>query len=360
MFRLSHILLLTALSAGPGMLCAQTTEPVTGQDKENPPKEERRFGPPPGPDGRPPGDWGRGRGGRDGGRDGRDGRGSRSPMDELRRLLALSPEERETDLAGKSEWSRNFMLGKLKEYDALTPEQRELRLSSTELYFEMLSLLRSSPDRRAEKLERLPEDRRKAVQARLDQWDKLPPDLQQDVLEHQSTIRYVIRVEAAPAASKEDVFANMSPEYREKVKTRIDEMKAWPKEQRNRMVDAFHNLFELSDHEQQAILEKLNQNERAKVEQTLADYEKLSPDERKRCMDSARKFNNLSADEQARFIATAERWEKMSEEERNTWRSLVKQMPPLPPGAGAPPLPPGSKPGVNPLALPTLPPAPKD
>jgi len=355
MVRLSQILLLTALSAGPGMLWAQT-EPTAGQDKANQPKEERRFGPSPGEEGRPPGEWGRGRGGRDGGRE---GRGSRNPMDDFRRLLALTPAERELDLADKSEGFRTMLLGKLKEYDALAPEQQELRIRSTELRFDMMYLLRASPERRTEKLERMSEDRRKLVQARLEQWDKLSPDLQQDVLEHQSTLSYVVRVDGAPASAKEDVFASMSPEYREKVKTRIEELNSLPKEKRNQMMGAFHSLFDLSDREQQGILEKLNQDERVKLEQKLQEYEKLSPDERKRCMDSARKFNNLSADDQARFMATAERWEKMSEDERNTWRSLIKQMPPLPPGAGVPPLPPGAKPDTQPFAVPP-PPAPKN
>ncbi|MGV3755085.1 MAG: DUF3106 domain-containing protein [Verrucomicrobiota bacterium] len=351
MSRLSHILLLTALSAGPGMLLGQT-EPVAGQDGKNLPKEERPAGP------------ASSENGREGSRGRRDSRGPRSPtdafrssMDDFRWLLAMTPEERELDLANKSESFRTMMLTKLKEYDALTPEQQELRIRSTELFFDMMYLLGASPEKRAEKLERMSEDRRTLVQARLEQWDKLPAELQQEVREHQSTLRYVIRVDAAPADAKEDVFAGMSAEYRERVKARIAEVNALPKEQRTRMIDNFHSLFDLSDKEQQSILQKLNQAERAKVEQKLAEFEKLSPEERKKCMDSARRFNNLSADEQARFMATAERWEKMSEEERNTWRNLVKQMPPLPLGfQPMPPLPPGAKPGLN--SRPNLPSAP--
>lgn len=352
MSRLSHILLVAALSAGPGMLWGQT-EPVTGQEGRDLPKEERQAGPSSSSEN-----------GREGGRGRRDSRGPRNPtdafrwsMDDFRWLLAMTPEERELDLANKPESFRTMMLSKLKEYDALTPEQQELRIRSTELFFDMMYLLGASPEKRAEKLERMPEDRRALVQARLEQWDKLPAELQQEVREHQSTLRYVIRVDAAPAAAKEDVFTGMSPEYRERVKARIAEVNKLPKQQRTRMIDNFHSLFDLSDKEQQSILEKLNQAERAKVQQKLAEFEKLSPEERKKCMDSARRFNNLSADEQARFMATAERWEKMSEEERNTWRTLVKQMPPLPHGFHPmPPLPSGAKPVLN--SRPNLPSAP--
>ncbi|MCD6050359.1 MAG: hypothetical protein K0Q55_1762 [Verrucomicrobia bacterium] len=347
MSRFSYILLLTALSAGPGMLWSQT-EPAAGQDKENSPKEERRAAAP-GENSRLSGEGGRSRGGRE-------GRGPWNAMDDFRWLLAMTPEEREVELAGKSETSRTLLLAKLKEYDALSPEQQELRIRSTELFFDMTYLLGASPERRAEKLVRVPEDRRKLVQARLEQWDKLPPELQQEVKENQSALRYVIRVEAAPAAAREDVFAGMSAEHRKRVEEDIKKIQAMPKEKRGRMLENFHSMFDLSDKEQHAILEKLNQAERAKVEQRIADYEKLSPDERKRCMDSAKRFNNLSADDQARFIATAERWEKMSEDERNTWRNLVKQMPPLPPGlTPPPPLPPGVKPLNLPPSLPSAP-----
>ncbi len=342
MSRLSHILLLTALSAGPGMLWAQT-ESAAGPEKENLPKEERRAV--------SPSETGRGDSGRS------RGRGQRNGMDDFRWLLAMTPEEREVELASKSESSRTMLLTKLKEYDALSLEEQELRIRSTELFFDMMYLFGSSPDRRQEQLARIPEERRKLVQARLEQWDKLPSELQQEVVEHQSTLRYVIRVEAAPAKAKEDVLAHLSPEYRKRVETDIQKIQALPKEKRERMLDNFHRLFDLSDKEQQGILDKLNQAERAKVQQRLADYEKLSPDERKKCMDSARRFNNLSADDQARFMATAERWEKMSEDERNTWRNLVKQMPPLPPGlTPPPPVPPGVKPALN--SRPNLPSAP--
>lgn len=275
-------------------------------------------------------------------------------MEDFRRLLAMSSEERELDLANKPPGFRDMLLAKLKEYDALTPEQQELRIRSTELRFDMMYLLRASPERRSEKLERMPEDRRKLAEARLEQWDKLPEELKQDVLEHQSTLSYVVRVEAAPAAAKEDVFASMSPEYREKVKSRIEVINGLPKEKRNEMLSAFHKLFDFSDGEQQEILVKLNQAEREKVEKKLAEFEKLSPEDRRKCMDSAHKFNNLTANEQAKFMEAAERWGKMSEEERNTWRNLIKQMP-------MPPLPPGAKPpgSVPPLPEPPLAPSEK-
>ncbi len=356
MFPWRQLLLLTALSAAPEALRAQTDQ-AAAPDKDNAPKDERRFNPDRGEEGRPPGERGKGRGSRD-------SRGPRkNPMDDFRRLLALSPEERVKDLADKPEHFRDMLLGKLKEYDALPEEQRELRLRSTELRFDMMYLLRASPERRTEKLAAMPEDRRKLLEERLKQWDSLSPELQQEVQEHQSTIQYVIRVDAAPASAKEDVFKDVPPEFRDKVKQRVAELHALPKEKMVAMVDTFHKLFELSDKEQQGILEKLTNDERVKLERKIAEFEKLPPEERKRCMDSARRFNNLSPEDQARFLTTAQRWEKMSEDERNAWRNLVKQMPPLPPGlTPQPPLPPGAAPRVDGAVPPPpgAPPVPKN
>lgn len=352
MFSWRHLLLLAALSAGPEALWAQTEQTAAPADG-NKPKEERSFGGAPGDENRPPGERGKGR-------SGRDGRGPRkNPMEDFRRLLALTPEAREKDLADKPEHFREMLLGKLKEYDALTQEQRELRLRSTELRFDMMYLLRATPERRTEKLAAVPEDRRKLLEERLKQWDKLSPELQREVQEHQSTIQYVIRVDAAPASAKEDVFKDIPPEFRDKVKKRVDELHALPKEKMVAMVDTFHKLFELSDHEQQSILEKLTNDERAKLELKIAEFEKLPPEERKRCIDSARRFNNLSVEDQTRFLTTAQRWEKMSEDERNAWRNLVKQMPPLPPGL-MPPLPPGVLATPGNVPPPPGPPTPKN
>lgn len=360
MSRWSYLFLLTALSVGPEVLSAQTTDQTAASDKDAPAKDERKSNSDKTAEGRPPGDW-KGRGNRDG-RDAREGRGSRrNPMDDFRRLLSLSPEDRAKDLADKPDHFRDMLLSKLKEYDAMPEEQRELRLRSTELRFDMMYLLRASTEKRQEKLTAMPEDRRKLLEERLKQWDNLSPELQQEVQEHQSTLHYVIRVEAAPAAAKEDVFKDLPPEVRDRVKKRVDEFNSQPKEKVMAMVDTFHKLFELSDKEQQSILEKLSNDERARLEKKIAEFEKLPPSERKKCMDSARNFNKLSPEEQTRFLSTAQRWEKMSEDERNTWRNLVKQMPPLPPGL-TPPLPSGAAPdkGETTPPAPALPVAPKN
>jgi hypothetical protein len=46
--------------------------------------------------------------------------------------------------------------------------------------------------------------------------------------------------------------------------------------------------------------------------------------------------------ERAQFLKNAERWKEMSAADRQTWRTLVAKLPPLPPGFGLPPLPPSA------------------
>src|SRR5262245_33402409 len=53
-------------------------------------------------------------------------------------LLKLSPEERAQELAKKSEKSRSIIERRLKEFDQLTSEQREIRLRLMELQWELL------------------------------------------------------------------------------------------------------------------------------------------------------------------------------------------------------------------------------
>src|ERR1041384_2974448 len=55
------------------------------------------------------------------------------PIDYFRQLLAMTPAEREEALASKPPHHKDFLLSKVREYEALKPEERELRLRSTQL-----------------------------------------------------------------------------------------------------------------------------------------------------------------------------------------------------------------------------------
>ena len=265
-----------------------------------------------------------------------------APMDYFRQLLAMSQAEREQALADKPEHMRQFLAGRLKEYDALTPEDRELRLRMTQLRWHLRPLMEIAPTNRVERLARIPEPDRKLVEERLQHWDKLPADLQKEVLEHEMIVDYVLRMESSPAASKKGLPDIMPPEWRKKFEQDLASWHALPSAQRQRMVDNFHQFFELSEKEKAKTLSTLSETERHQMEKTLQTFEKLPSVQRQVCIDSFRKFANMTPEQQLQFLKNAERWQAMTPSERETWRTLVTKLPPLPPGFGVPQLPPAN------------------
>ena len=65
------------------------------------------------------------------------------------------------------------------------PDERELRLRATELRWYLLPLLQESPSNRDARLAQVPADLRDLVKTRLDEWNILPPPLQQEFLENE-------------------------------------------------------------------------------------------------------------------------------------------------------------------------------
>ena len=98
------------------------------------------------------------------------------------------------------------------------------------------------------------------------------------------------------------------------------------------------------DAEQERALSHLSSRERARMEASLAQFKDLSRAQRELVIQSFEKLANMSQGERAGFFRNTERWNDMNEGERKKWRTLVTQMPPLPPGFGkqaSPPMPPG-------------------
>jgi len=88
----------------------------------------------------------------------------------------------------------------------------------------------------------------------------------------------------------------------------------------------------------------LSAAERRQMEQALQSYASLPPVLQRVCVESFSKFAAMSAEERNQFLQNAAKWEAMSEYERQTWRTLVNRLPPVPPGfynSKLPPMPPG-------------------
>ncbi|HUB86332.1 MAG TPA: DUF3106 domain-containing protein [Verrucomicrobiae bacterium] len=254
----------------------------------------------------------------------------RSPVEFFRQLLAMSPDERENALTNKPPEIRQRILAKVAEYEALDPDERELRLRATELRWYLMPLLRAAPTNRATLLAAVPDDLRPLVQGRLEQWIILPPPLQQEFLDNEHVLLYFATVDSTEAPPP--------PDPRQAFWLSNADQARWAaltEAQRREMINQFQNFFDLTPDEKQEALNTLSDAERAQMEKTLKAFGNLTADQRDECIRAFAKFSGMSAAEKEEFLKNAERWSQMTPKERQTWRDLVNEVPewpPLPPG----------------------------
>ena len=228
-----------------------------------------------------------------------------SPVAFFRQLLVMSPTERNNALASRPPESCDRIKAKIREYLALDPNERELRLRATELRWYLAPLFRLPPADREIRVAQVPENLRGIVQSRLAQWEALTPVLQQEFLDNDKTLHYFARVETTNAIAA-------SPEQQ-------------------KISEQFNQFFELTPEEKTQTLNTLSDAERTVMEQTLATFEKLPIKQRLQCTRNYAKFAGMSGTERAEFLKNAERWSQMSPKERQSWRDLVAHIPMMPP-----------------------------
>jgi len=227
------------------------------------------------------------------------------PVAYFRQLLAMSPTERAGSLSNRPPEARAQILAKVREYQLLGPDERELRLRATELRWWLTPLMRLPPTDREARLAQVPGDLRGLVEARLEQWDVLPPPLKQEFLDNDKTLHYFARIEPTNAVG------------------------ATPEQQQ--IADQFNQFFELTPGEKKLALGSLSDAERAQMDKTLESFAQLTPQQRLTCIRNYAKFAGMGPAERAEFLKNAESWSKMTPQERKTWRDLVEHIPILPP-----------------------------
>jgi hypothetical protein len=259
----------------------------------------------------------------------------------FRELLALSPGELDRALANIAEPGRRRLQAKLQEYAALAPDEREARLRATELRWYFAPLMRTPPTNRVAQLALVPDEYRTMVEARLKLWDALTPETQRQVQESEWTIRYILQNQAAAAAQRAGMTNDLPLPQREKLEQQLVSWLALPDSQRQRLCERFQQFFELSAKEKEKILSAFPDAERSEMNKTLHAFADLPSAQRGLCVNSFRIFSNMTQEERSQFLRNAERWKAMPRGDRQTWRTIVTKLPPLPPGFGEPPLPPG-------------------
>jgi hypothetical protein len=246
-----------------------------------------------------------------------------SPVDFFRQLLLMTPDERDVFLTNRPPEIRARILAKVAEYEALAPNERELRLRATELRWYLMPLLRESPTNRAARLALIPADVRQIVLDRLTGWSILPPTLQEEFLEHEHILRYFARMDMSNNPAE-----NYGRTPSEAERTRWN---ALPEPEQRQVMAGFNQFFDLTPDEKQAALNTLSEAERRQMTKTLQAFDKMTPPQRDECVSAFAKFASMSDREKAEFLKNAERWSAMSPAERQAWRDLVVNVPQWPP-----------------------------
>lgn len=263
----------------------------------------------------------------------------------FRALLMAGSEEREKLLAGKSPEHRRVLVTSVERYEALSPEDRELRLRTMELRFHVTSLLRVPPSKRDEQLKRVPESDRPIIEERLKYWDGLTPAEQKEALENEQAAR-ILGVAGPGSKTREIPLTGQTSNQVRLIEKQLVLWQGLPEGRRQQVEKNFTTLFEFSDEEKtqgQLKAMSLSPEERELMERTIAIFKKLPVKMRESCVQNFPKFAGLSPTERRQFLYNAQEWQKLPAADRENWRKLVSKvprMPPLPPGFGQPPKPP--------------------
>ena len=265
-----------------------------------------------------------------------------SPVSFFRQLLAMTPQGRANYLTNRPPEVRDRILAKVREYLALGPDERELRLNATELRWYLLPMLRESPADRGARLAQVPDNLRDLVSSRLDQWDALPPPSRQEFLDNERTLQYFSHVDSTnappepgpqrgPSDADQALWQALSADERQKITAQFDQ------------------FFELTPDEKQKTLNTLSSTERAQMEKTLQSFDKLPSAQRIQCIRAFSKFAGMSLQDRAEFLKNAECWSQLPPKERQAWRDLVAQVPIWPPLPTASIMPPKIMPHPHPM-----------
>ena len=233
----------------------------------------------------------------------------RTPTDRFRELLAANAEQREVLLSRKPPAARALIEAKLREFGALRPDEREIRLRLAQFQDSLRTLLPLSPSERGPVMASVPEEDLPWIEERLVAWDQLPESERRDVLESERRLSWFVRQAGAEPdrRSAEAYVATLPPA------------------ERARKAAAFSRFFDLKASEREAALGTLSQTERQQMERALSDFAALTPEDRERCVRGFQKFEALSPAEREQFLRRAERWKAMSPNDRAAWRRLVQK-----------------------------------
>ena len=255
---------------------------------------------------------------------------NRSPVALFRELLAMTPDQRQEAIAIRPPDIQKRILEKLNEYELLPDELRELRLRETELRWYLRPLMDEPRTNRAALLARIPGELRAQVDERIQLWDLLPPQLQEEFKDNDLIASYFAQAPFATEAQREEWILQIPPERRTELEKGLETWKGMSEDQRQKALAGFNRFFELTPEQKEKALGLMSDEERSQMEQTLASYEHLTSEQRKLCTSSFEKFVRMSVAERQQFLKNAETWRQMTPDDRQKWRDLVSVAPIMP------------------------------
>jgi hypothetical protein len=265
---------------------------------------------------------------------------SGTPVDWFRQLLSMTPIERERALAeaDRTEDQKQVLRAKVLEYEALPVAERERRLHAIQLRMWISKLLPMAPSNRVERLAAIPEVDRQVVIQRLDEWDKLPQEEQQEFLNNPRLI-YIARARSDRSLASSNLLGGRVSAQRERLEQDLARLGALAPDRRERVLGNFEKFLQLPDKDKARALDGFSDADRKQMETTLEDFRKLPREQRLACIKAFDKLARMSKSERDQFLENAELWQAMSPADRAMWRRLVTSLPPLPPER-LPPIPP--------------------
>ena len=272
-----------------------------------------------------------------------------SPFAKFKQILELPEVKREVaveSLNVSSDKHRAIISSKIKEYEAMSLNERNHKLDALDFRWHLLALLKMEPAKRADKLTAVPERFREDILNRLNGWDKLDIQVRESLIRNESFFRYMSSFGrgSESRAAMTNHLIKMPSKLRENVEKRIIEWRGRQKSDRRKMKRHFHRFFDLQPIDQQKALSHLSVRERTKMEASLIRFKSMTIEQREIILKSFDRLADMSQVERTAFFRNSQRWNEMSNVERKQWRTLVTKMPPLPPGfekETSPPLPPG-------------------
>ncbi len=242
----------------------------------------------------------------------------------------------------------------------MSKEDREAALQGLRVWYYLREMVKYPAEIRSIALTMIPGADRELVEIRLKRWDKLPPDLQTEVMEHERMFRYVLQLDGLNRAQQEALAHDLPESLREKWDDRLEKWHHLTLERRQQIYGQFQKMFNLSPRERNKVLETLSEQDRTQAERSLLIFqalEKLPLAEQKACIDAFLSFieSPPNSNQRNQRLEELSRWRAYPADVKASWNSVFKFVPPLP--GQQPPLPgtPQAMQGTTNLPTPALP-----